>query len=145
MARSLLLGLCLLLAGCAEPFIVFAGEELTGNNAVPPVDWTELNRVDVVQLETRPADPYSINIWAVGIGPDMYVATSADGTNWTEHLEVDRNVRLRINDQIFALKAVPVTDPQERATVAAEYVRKYDVDAGDNWVSEGRIYRLDRR
>jgi len=145
MARSLLLGFCLLLAGCAEPFIVMAGGALSGEVSDPPVDWTPLNSVEVVQLETSPLDPYSVNIWDAGIGPDIYVATSADGTNWTEHLDIDRNVRLRIENRIFELKAMPVTDPEERARVAEEYVRKYDVDADDNWVSEGRIYRLDRR
>jgi hypothetical protein len=99
----------------------------------------------VVQLESNPQDPYSVNIWAAGIGPNLYIATSADGTNWTEFLEEDRDVRLRIEDKVYALEAVPVTSSDERAIVAAEYVRKYGVDKEDNWVSSGRIYRLDRR
>jgi hypothetical protein len=145
MARLLLLATCLLLTGCAEPFIVFAGGALPGEVTDPPVDWTPLNSVEVVQLESNPQDPYSVNIWAAGIGPNLYIATSADGTNWTEFLDEDRDVRLRIEDKVYALEAVPVTSSDERAIVAAEYVRKYGVDKEDNWVSSGRIYRLDRR
>jgi hypothetical protein len=146
MARYLPLAFLLLfLAGCAEPFIVFSGNALTGTLALPPADWTALNEVDVVQFETRPADPYSINIWAAGIGSSIYVATSEGGTTWSEHLAVSRDVRLRINDAIYELEAFPVTDPQERTVVAAEYVRKYDVDEDDNWVTDGQLFRLDRR
>lgn len=146
MARHLLLAtLVLLLAGCAEPFIVFSGGALSGTITPAPEDWSELNQVDVVQLETQPADPYSVNIWAAGIGPNIYVATSEDGTNWTEHIALSRDVRLRIAGAVYELEAHPVTDPEERAIVAAEYVRKYDVDEDDNWVTVGQIYRLDRR
>jgi hypothetical protein len=145
MARSLLLVACLLLTGCSEPFIVMSGGALAGEVTDPPVDWSPLNSVEVVQLESNPDDPYSINIWAAALGPNIYVATSADGTNWTEFLDADRDVRLRIEDKIYELEAVPVTDARERAIVAAEYVRKYAVDEDDNWVSEGKIYRLDRR
>ncbi len=137
--------LLLLFAGCAEPFIVFSGDALTGTLTPPPGDWSALNEVDVVQLETRPSDPYSVNIWTAGIGPNIYVATSEGGTRWTEHLAASRDVRLKINDAVYELEAVAVTDLQELALVAAEYVRKYDVDEDDNWVLDGQIFRLDRR
>jgi len=146
MTRALVFGIwLLLLGGCAEPFIVLSGGALTGEVADPPVDWTELNAVDVMQLETRPSDPYSINIWAAGLGPHIYVATSEDGTSWTEFLAEERDVRLRIEGVVYELEAVPVVDAAERAAVAAEYVRKYDVDEEDNWVSVGQVFRLDRR
>jgi hypothetical protein len=146
MARRVVLAVWIvLLAGCAEPFIVFAGGSLSGNVELPPVDWAVADEEDVVQLETRPSDPYSINIWAVVLGPHLYVATSEDGTRWTEHLADSRDVRLRVKDVIYELEAVAVTAPEERAAVAQEYVDKYDVDEDDNWVAAGKIYRLDRR
>ncbi len=146
MTRSLPLGLTLLLlAGCAEPMIVLPGGALGGTRGDPPADWTEYNDIEVIQLETRPEEPYSINIWAAGIGGDLYVATSADGTRWTEHIDRNRDVRIRVLDTIYELEAVAVLDHEERQRVAAEYVTKYDVDSDDNWVAAGRIYRLDRR
>ena len=133
------------LGACSEPFIVFSGGELEGEVSDAPSDWSQLNAVETIQLETRPDDPYSINVWAAGIGPDIYVATGDDGTNWTEHIEVQRDVRLRIEHQIFELKAIRVSDTDELERVSAAYVDKYGLDSDDNWVMTGQVFRLDRR
>ena len=91
-----------------------------------------------------PADPYSINIWSVGVGSDLYVATSADGTAWTEFLAADNSVRVRMHNDIYSLRAAEVGDAAERHRVAAAYADKYEVDPGDGWVIEGMIIRLER-
>ncbi len=115
MRRHLLLVLTLVpLAGCSEPFIVFAGGELSGETATPPEDWSELRDEETFQLETRPDDPYSVNIWAVGIGDDAYIGTGPDGTNWTEHLAADPRVKLRVGETLYPLLARPVTDRAPR-------------------------------
>ena len=144
-ALPLLTLLLLGLGGCAEPFIVLPGNSLSGEVIDPPPSWEEFSEVQVVQLETSPEDPYSVNIWLGVIGPDIYVATGADPTNWTEHLGINNNVRLRIGENIYQLEASPVTDPAERGRVGADYVRKYDLDIDGNWVTEGQVFRLDRR
>ena len=41
-----------------------------------PDGWTFTNEVDTVQLETRPGDPYSVNIWCVAIEGALYVRGS---------------------------------------------------------------------
>jgi hypothetical protein len=135
----------ILLGACSEPFIVFSGGALNGEAADPPGDWTILDNIDTVQLETQPDDPYSVNIWAAGIGADAYVATGDDGTTWTVHIEENRDVRLRIIDQIYPLEAVRVVDPTELHRVSMAYVTKYDLDSDDNWVMNGQVFRLDRR
>ena len=144
--RKLIAACALVLtAGCEEPFIVFAGGELSGEVVAPPEDWSSLDQVDTVQLETQPEDPYSINIWIASVGDDLYVATGEDGTNWTEHLAEDPLVRLRAEGQIYELRARPIFDRAERARVSRAYVGKYDLDEDDNWVMRGQIFRLDRR
>jgi len=135
----------LFLAGCSEPFIVFAGQRLSGEESAPPADWSALETIDTMQLETRPDNPYSVNVWAVGIGPDLYIGTGPDGTRWSRHLDEDRNVRFRVEGQVYALRAYPVTEPDERRRVAEAYVAKYDLDASENWVMGALVYRLDRR
>ncbi|MDH3642322.1 MAG: hypothetical protein OES38_09515 [Gammaproteobacteria bacterium] len=134
-----------LLGACSEPFIVFSGGELRGEISDAPSDWSQFNAVDTVQLETQPDDPYSINVWATGIGPDVYVATGDDDTNWTKHIEAHRDVRLRIEQQVFELKAIRVRDPDELQRVSAAYVDKYGLETDDNWVMTGQVFRLDRR
>ncbi len=132
----------MVLAACSEPFIAIPGGELAGEALEPPVEWTDVP--GTIQLEARPEDPYSINIWSVGIGPDLYVATSADGTTWTEFLAADNRVRVRLHDHIYTLLAAEVRDAGERERVAMAYADKYEVDPGDGWVVEGMIIRLDR-
>jgi hypothetical protein len=141
----LLISFTTALTGCAEPFIVMAGGELTGEVSDPPVDWTELSEEEIIQLETQPDDPYSVNIWMVAVGPDLYVATGDDPTNWTAHIEANPDVRVRIRGVIYELEASLVDDVEEKTRIGMEYVRKYDVDDDDNWVQNGQLFRLDRR
>jgi hypothetical protein len=147
-AHTLSIALCcaLLLAGCGGgPFVIIPGGALSGSLVAAPEDWSTLSADDTVQVEFSPADPYSINIWGVGIGRDLYIATGDGGTRWTPMAEADPRVRARVGGALFELQAVAVTDAAERARVIAAYVRKYDVDPDDSWVHDGRIYRLDRR
>ena len=134
--------LALAAAGCSEPFVTIPGGELSGADQAPPSSWGAVP--DTIQLETRPLDPYSINIWGVGIEADLYVATSGGGTAWTEFIEADRNVRVRIDDRLFRLQATLVDENGERGRVVQAYYDKYEVDPHDGWVSEGMIFRLER-
>ena len=146
MKKSLLCAALLLtLTACSEPFIVFSGGELSGEEAPPPADWSSLESVETVQIETRPEDPYSVNIWAAGLGKDLYIGTGPDGTRWSRHLQENPRVRLRVDHTIYALLAHPVTDAEERRRVARAYVDKYELDADENWVMDAIIFRLDRR
>jgi hypothetical protein len=133
------------MSGCAEPFIVMAGGELAGEVADPPVDWSEYNDEEIIQLETRPEDPYSVNIWMIARGPDLYVATGDDPTRWTRNIDENPDVRVRIQGVIYELEASRVEDLEEKTAIGTEYVAKYKVDDDDNWVQEGQLFRLDRR
>lgn len=128
--------------GCSEPFVTIPGGELPGQVLDPPDVWTEVP--DTIQLETRPADPYSINIWSVGVGQDLYVATGADGTAWTEFIEQDPSVRVRFGDDLYRLRAAVVDEADARSQVVQAYAAKYEVDPQDGWVAEGMIIRLNR-
>ena len=135
----------LLLAACSEPFIVFAGGELSGEVAEPPEDWSALRDEETFQLETRPESPYSVNIWAVGIGRDVYIGTGPDGTRWTQYIVDDPRVRLRVGNVVYPLRAQAVTDIDERIAVAAAYADKYGLDEDQNWLEEALVFRLDPR
>ncbi len=131
-------------AACSEPFITIPGGVLTGEVLDPPLEWGEVP--DTIQLETRPSDPYSINIWGLALDNRLYVATGDDGTNWTAHIEADPGVRVRLApEQTYRLQANLVTDATERAAVIGAYAAKYDVDPEDGWVQGGMIFRLERR
>ena len=133
------------LAMACEPLSMLPGGALSGEVQPPPDEWNVAADAEVIQLETRLADPYSINIWGAGLGPDLYVATGGGGTTWTEFIARDPRVRVRIGEVIYELTAVQTDDPTEKSQVAAAYVDKYGLDPGDNWVDEGMVIRLDRR
>lgn len=146
MTRHLLVFLTLVcLAGCSEPFIVFAGGKLSGEPEAPPADWSALADEETFQLETRPNDPYSVNIWAVGIGEDVYIGTGPDGTNWSGHIDDDPRVKLRVGETLYPLLAHAVTNREERGRVARAYADKYGLDQDENWLKDALVYRLDRR
>ena len=134
----------LFLAGCDKPFGFIPGRALDGSEKPPPQDWSEIDKIATVQLELRPGKPYSINIWAVRIDSDIYVATGEDGTRWTEYLEQTPLVRLRVSESIYPLNAVRILDTAEHKTVTDAFIAKYNLDK-DNWVMAGQVFRLDRR
>ncbi len=132
-----------LLAGCGGPVLIIPGGTLSGPLKPTPDTWQAVP--DTIQVEFRPSrDPYSINIWGVGLGSDLYIATSADGTRWSVFLASDKDVRVRIDETLYALRAAPVSDTDERTRVLARYIEKYDLEIEDSWVETGLIYRLDR-
>tara|TARA_A100001037_G_scaffold269058_1_gene262961 strand:+ start:1117 stop:1590 length:474 start_codon:yes stop_codon:yes gene_type:complete len=135
----------ILIAGCDEPFTVLAGAELSGTEAPAPQDWSETDKFETMQLETRPTQPYSINLWAASSGENIYIATGERGTNWTDYIQENSQVRLRANQTIYRLHASPVIDPVERNKVSLAFAKKYDLDMEDHWVMEAKIYRLNRK
>ena len=143
MKAMLVLLLTLSLAACSEPFIGIPGGELQGTLTKAPASWGEVP--DTVQLETRPSDPYSINIWAVSILGNLYVATTGDA-NWLAFIAADPRVRLRIDGKLYELLATRTTNAAEMAAVAEAYAAKYDYSSmKDGDLSEVRLFRLTPR
>lgn len=143
--RWLLATLGLALCGCSEPWGPLAGGELAGQPLPAPAVWEAVPRT--VQLETRPADPYSVNLWAVQAGGALYVAGDQDGKRWISHVRTDGNVRLRIEEAVYALAAVEVDAADERRQVAAAFAKKYrdDDDEGADFMAGDAIFRLQPR
>ena len=143
--RWLLVIVGLALSGCSEPWGPLAGGELAGQPLPAPAAWEAVPRT--VQLETRPADPYSVNLWAVQAGEALYVAGDQDGKRWISHVRADGNVRLRIEGAVYALGAVEVDAADERRQVAAAFASKYrdDDDEGADFMANDAIFRLQLR
>jgi len=135
----------LVLAGC-EPSFVFAGGKLAGTERPMPTDWGFTEDFDTVQIETRPTDPYSVNVWGVGIDRDFFVAASDAGeATWAQAIEAEPRVRLRVGDDIYPLLAKRTEDPQELADVTDAYVDKYGGERERSFIRHAWVYRLDSR
>lgn len=133
-----------LLAGCG-PFLLLPGGALEGPTAAPPADWAFSDETSTVQLETRPEDPYSVNIWAVGLGRHVYVHAGANRSSWVENMENDPDVRLQIEDVIYPLRAVRVTSQDEFDRFAVAYEHKYGSRPRNEDVNEAYLFRLEPR
>ena len=133
------------IAGCGGPCVLLPGGALDGPTAPTPDDWSFTDAVKTVQLETRLADPYSVNIWTVAIGENLYVHAGASRSGWVERLEADPNVRLRVNDSIYELSAARVDDQAEFDRFSDAYERKYGRRPRNENVAEVYLFRLTAR
>ena len=143
--RTRLIALAMLatLTGC--DFIPFSGGKLEGKLAEIPADWAKVAQPDVIQLETRPGDPYSVKLWIIGHGPLLYVHAGANRAAWVEHIEADANVRVLIDGDLYELAAERVADQEEFDAFADLYESKYGSRPRNENVGEAYLFRLGAR
>ncbi len=143
-ARLIVLLSLFLFAGCG-PFLVLPGGKLDGATAPAPNDWSFCDEVDTVQLETRPEDPYSVNIWAIGMGPLLYVHAGANRSSWVEHIEANSDVRVRAGGDLYELRASRVEGQDEFTRFSDAYEEKYGLRPRNENVAEAYLFRLKAR
>ncbi len=132
-------------AGCNGPFVILPGGALEGSTAATPDSWSFTDEVDTVQLETRPADPYSVNIWVIALGDNLYVHAGDNRSRWVENMETDPSVRLRVDDSIYELLAARVEDQEEFDRFSDAYEQKYGRRPRNENVAEAYLFRLSER
>jgi F420H(2)-dependent quinone reductase len=135
--RAWLVALVLLLA-CGGPVGPIPGGALSGDVKPAPADWSFVERIEQVQLETNPADSHSVNTWIGTSGGALYLPTSMirgprlpTEREWVRNVETDDRVRLRVGDDIYELRAERVVDDAEAASARAALVKKYALGADD--------------
>jgi hypothetical protein len=125
-----------------DPFIMIPGGELSGNVKPTPTDWEFSNAIETVQLETRPSDPYSVNVWGTAAGEDFYVAAGKSTTSWAAHIADDPNVRLKLGDDIYPLKAVRTQKPEDLEAFLVAVKQKYDFEPDPDQRSDAVLFKL---
>ena len=132
--------------GCGRsPFALLPGGALEGTPAAFPESWSFTDAVETVQLETRPAEPYSVNIWVTAADEELYVHAGANRSTWVEYIEADPNVRLRVDESIYELVAARVNDQAEFDRFSAAYETKYGRRPRNENVGEAYLFRLAAR
>lgn len=112
MALRWLACLVLMVVGCNGPVGVFPGGRLGGDAAPLPADWSFAGDYGTAQLETNPAEPYSVNVAYTILDGGVYVNAGDTETQWVEHIQADPDVRLQIDDAVYALRAERVEDEE---------------------------------
>jgi hypothetical protein len=143
--HSILLPVMLLLAlSACEPIGPLPGTSLAGNVEPAPENWSALDTSRTIQLETLvDKKPYSVNIWGVGLGQYYYVASAKGAeSRWAKRIARNNQVRLRIDQSIFELTAIIVTDQAERDKAALAFQHKYDIEQSEDF-PDAIVYRLE--
>lgn len=144
LARMGVLSAVALCLACG-PLVTLPGGRLDGEVAAPPADWSFSNDVEVVQLETNPADPYSVNVWGVAVGEAFYVAAGDPESTWATNIATDPNVRLKIADRVYELRAEAIDSDEEKNAFLAAAKTKYDFEPDEEQRTKSQLYRLLRR
>ena len=143
------LTLCLLisvmLTACEGPFMNLPGGKLAGTPTPVPDSWAFTDEVDTIQLETNPAEPYSVNIWVAAMGEFLYVHAGDNRAEWVANMQANPRVRLQVEDAIYELAAERVTDQAEFTRFGDAYAEKYYGRPGNENVSEAYLFRLTAR
>ncbi len=150
-SRVLLLGalflgaLSLLLVVSEGPLFVTSGGQLRGVVEDTPAAWHFDQTTGVAQLETRPKDPYSVNLAYVQLAGRLYVYAGDTRTNWVEHIEQNPFVRIRVDESIYPVRAVRVDDVDELTTFAAQWTSRSTFQRDPMQFDEVWLYRLEAR
>lgn len=144
-ASITLLFVLTILTGCSGPFLLLPGGELEGPVAETPEDWAFTDEISTVQVETRPEDPYSINIWAVALDDSLYLHAGGNRAAWVENLEQDPRARVAVEGTLYEVTASRVEDAAEFARFADAYEQKYDLRPRNENIDEIFVYRLGAR
>jgi len=135
----------LLTMGCDGPLPFMSGGALAGEEEPAPADWTFAEDFAVVQLETRPEDPYSVNVAYTLVDGGLFINAGDTETEWVRHMETDPLVRLRVEDVIYLLRAERVTDAEEILRFGEAWTSHSIFHRDPDGLEEVWLYRLAAR
>lgn len=143
--RIFLLVSIVVAAACNGPTGLLPGGKLDGTTADGPTDWSFAGEYGTAQLETLPEAPYSVNLAYTVLANRLYVNAGGTETQWVKNMDANPLVRLRLDGELYDLRARRITDPQEIADFAEawtsqSYFRRDPLDYEKVW-----IYELVRR
>ena len=142
---TLVILLALAALACNGPTFVFPGGALDGEQKPVPSDWSFAGDYGTIQLETRPRDPYSVNIAYTVLDGRLYVNAGDTETRWVQNIAADPRVRMRLDGALYELRAERVTDPDEVAAFGSAWTSQSIFRRDPTALEEIWIYRLVRR
>tara|TARA_R110002110_G_scaffold405258_1_gene624289 strand:- start:44 stop:451 length:408 start_codon:yes stop_codon:yes gene_type:complete len=128
-----------MLTACSLPF---SSGALEGTVTPVPETWADIVDADVIQIETQPADPYSVNLWITVMGNVPYIHAGANRATWVEHLEENPQLLLGHEGALYELEAERVTSSAELDRLSEVYKAKYGNYPRNMNIDEIYLYRL---
>ena len=137
--------LILAACGCGGPFGLLPGGGLDGESRPAPSDWVIAADHGTAQLETRPEDPYSVNLVYTIVKNRLYVNAGDTETQWVANMNANPLVRLRVDGVLYDLRAERVTDAGEISAFAEAWTSQSKFRRDPAGYEEVWIYRLGPR
>jgi hypothetical protein len=95
----------------SDPWNQLPGKRITGEEVTEPVDdWSFMEESTRVTLEVRPSDPYSVDIRSFMHKGVLYLNSITPENRWTQFLIEDPNLRLKVGNKIYKVRATRVED-----------------------------------
>jgi hypothetical protein len=123
----------------------FAGTALNGPDTDPPATWQFEEAYGFAKLETRPEDPYSVNLAYVQINGHLYVYAGNTQTNWVDHIAENPLARIRVEETNYPVRAVRVHDKDELARFAEQWSSRSVFQRDPLQFDEVWLFRLETR
>ena len=140
--RLLALPLVLAALGCSGPVGLLPGGELDGEAKPAPADWVFAGDYGTVQLETRPEEPYSVNLAFTVLDGRLYINAGDTETRWVKNIASNSRVRLRMDGVLYDLRAERVIDVSEISAFAEAWTSQSMFRRDPSGLEEVWIYRL---
>ena len=137
--------LCSILVSACGPFLLFPGGKLDGSVKPTPASFAFASDAGTIQIETRPADPYSVNVACAIVGDRLYVSGGDTKTRWVENIEADPLVRARIDGDVYELRARRVVDDAELRAFAVAWMKLGSWARDPTKLGEVWVYQLEPR
>jgi hypothetical protein len=98
----------------SDPYAIIPGKQLIGEEVAGPIDdWSFVQQYRTVTNEVRPSDPYSVNTGYIFHDGVVYVISGRGGeSRWAQFLLQDPNMRIRVGDKLYKVRATRVEDPE---------------------------------
>jgi len=132
----------LIASGCNGPMFLLPGGRLDGEARPVPADWAFAGDYGMAQLETRPRDPYSVNIAYTILDGSLFINAGDTETQWAKNIAANPQVKFRMDGALYDLRAERVENPAEIAEFGKAWTSQSMFRRDPAGLDEVWLYRL---